>query len=90
MPPEAMQMIEEQVAWLTPSVMASKVRAAHPQVSAAQIYNAWREHSQTHWRRDSLQLPSARKLLVEFENEVDIFEPIDVRKGVRDRHGRNL
>jgi len=62
MPPEAMQMIEEQVAWLTPSAMASKVRAAYPQVSAAQIYNAWREHSQTHWRRATLQLPSARKL----------------------------
>ena len=82
MPPEAMQMIEEQVAWLTPSAMASNVRVAHPQVSAAQIYNAWREHSQTHWRRDVLQLPSARKLLVEFGNEVDVFEPIDVPEGV--------
>jgi len=29
----------------TPSAMASKVRAAYPEVSAAQVYNAWREHS---------------------------------------------
>ncbi len=82
MPPEAMQMIEEQVAWLTPSAMASKVRAAYPQVSAAQIYNAWREHSQTHWRQATLQLPSARKLLIEFGDEIDIFEPTDIPEGV--------
>ena len=82
MPPEAMQMIEENVAWLTPSAMASKVQVAHPKVSAAQIHNAWQEHSQTHWCRDILQLPSARKLLVEFRNEVDVFNPIDVPEGV--------
>ncbi|TFK60517.1 hypothetical protein BDN72DRAFT_939826 [Pluteus cervinus] len=47
-----------------------------------QIYNAWREHSQTHWRRDDLQLPSARKLLLEFRDEVDIFEPTNIPEGV--------
>jgi hypothetical protein len=35
MPPEAMVIIEEQMAWLTPSAIASKVRAAYPEVSAA-------------------------------------------------------
>lgn len=82
MPPEAMLTIEEQVAWLTPSAMASKVRAAYPKVSAAQVYNAWREHSQTHWRRDDLQLPSAKKLLTEFGDEVDVFELVNVPDGV--------
>lgn len=77
-----MQMIEEQVAWLTPSAMASKVRAAYPEVSAAQVYNAWREHSQMHWRRDDLQLSSAKKLLTEFRDEVDVFEAVDVPEGV--------
>jgi len=82
MPPEAMQTIEEQVAWLTPSAMMSRIRAAYPEVSAAQVYNAWREHSQTHWRRDDLQLPSAKKLLTEYGDEVDIFEPVNVPEGV--------
>jgi len=81
-PPEAMQMIEEQVVWLTPSTMVSKVRAAYPEVSGAQVYNAWREHSKTHWRRDDLQLPSAKKLLTEFGDEVDLFELANVPEGV--------
>jgi hypothetical protein len=82
MPPEAMLMIEEQVAWLTPSAMASKVRAAYPEVSVAQVYNVWREHSQTYRRRDDLQLPSAKKFPAEFGYEVDAFEPVSVPEGV--------
>ena len=41
MPPEAMELIEDQVEWLTPSAMVSKIRAMYPQVSVAQVYNAW-------------------------------------------------
>jgi hypothetical protein len=37
MPPEAMQMIQEQVEWLTPSAMATKVRSAYPDLTVAQI-----------------------------------------------------
>ena len=80
--PEAMLMIEKQVAWLTPSAMVSKVQAAYPEVSAAQVYNAWCEHSQTHQRCDDLQLPSAKKLLTEFGDEVDVFELVNVPDGV--------
>jgi len=82
MPPEAMQIIEEQVAWMTPSAMATKIRLGYPHVTTAQIYNAWRAHSETHWRRDDLQLPSARKLLAEFNDEVDIFELQNIPEGV--------
>ncbi|TFK58276.1 hypothetical protein BDN72DRAFT_851782 [Pluteus cervinus] len=59
MPPEALEVIEEQVAWLTPSAMVAKICL---DVRAARIYSAWREHSQTHWRHDDLQLPSAKQL----------------------------
>ena len=82
MPPEAMLIIEEQMARFTPSAMASKVQAAHPEVSAAQVYNAWREHSQTYRCRDDLQLPSAKKFPTEFRDEVDAFEPVSVPEGV--------
>ena len=74
MPPEALQMIEENVEWLTPSAMVSKVKSAYPQVSSAQIHTAWRELSKVHWHRDNLQLPSAKKLLAEYGDEVDVFE----------------
>ena len=81
-PPEAMLIIEEQIARFTPSAITSKVHAAHPEVSAAQVYNAWREHSQTYRCRDDLQLPSAKKFPTEFRDEVDAFEPVSVPEGV--------
>ncbi|KAI9439429.1 hypothetical protein F5148DRAFT_1278386 [Russula earlei] len=67
MPSEALKMIEEQVKWLTPSAMASRVQASYPQVTSKQICKAWRELSQ-------LQLPSARKLLAEYPEEADLFD----------------
>ena len=51
-------------------------------LSSAQIYNVWRELSETYWRHDNLQIPSAIKLLKEFSNEVDLFEPKDIPEGV--------
>ena len=82
MPPEAMLMMEEQMAWLTPSAIASKVGVVYPEVSAAQVYNTWREHSQTYRRRDDLQLPSAKKFLTEFGDEVNAFESVSVPQGM--------
>jgi len=82
MPPEAMQMIEEQAEWATPSVLATQVRKLHSRVSMDQVYKAWRALSETHWRRDDLQIPSAKKLLDEYADEVDIFELNNVPDGV--------
>ena len=74
MPPEALKMIEEQVEWLTPAAMASKVQASYPQVTSKQIHKAWRKLSQVYWRHDKLQLPSAKKLLAEYPEEADVFD----------------
>ncbi|TFK70349.1 hypothetical protein BDN72DRAFT_870317 [Pluteus cervinus] len=62
--------------------MVAKIRSAYPTVTAAQVYNMWQEHSQAHWRRDDLQLPSARKHLDEFRDEADVFEPKGVPEGI--------
>lgn len=82
MPPEAMEMIQAQVEWATPSDLMSKVREVFPNVSSAQVYNAWRALSETYWRRDDMQISSAQKLLAEFDDEVDIFEPTCIPEGV--------
>jgi hypothetical protein len=82
MPPEAMQMIQEQVEWLTPSTMATKVRSAYPSLTTAQIYKAWHALSQIFWRRAEAQLESAKALLTEYNDEVDIFEPSNIPDGV--------
>ncbi|KAJ6617161.1 hypothetical protein B0H10DRAFT_1948543 [Mycena sp. CBHHK59/15] len=82
MPPEALDMIHENVEWLTPVAMVTKVQAAFPQVTAAQIHRAWMEISEVFWRFDDDQLLSTKKLLEEHLNDVDIFEPKDVPEGV--------
>ncbi|KAF7354458.1 SWIM-type domain-containing protein [Mycena venus] len=78
----ALDMILEDVEWLIPVAMVSKVQAAFPTVTAAQIHRAWMEMSEIYWRRDDLQLPSAAKLLEEHGEDVDIFKPENVPEGV--------
>jgi len=46
MPPEALAMIRDNVEWLTPVVMVTKVQAAFPNVTAQQIHRAWTEMSE--------------------------------------------
>jgi hypothetical protein len=82
MPPGAAEMIRENVEWLTPVTMVAKVQAAYPDVTAAQIHAAWMEMSQIFWRRDNLQLPSAEKLLSEYDDDVDVFKPENIPEGV--------
>ena len=82
MPPEALQMIQEQAEWSTPSAMATKIQSIYAQVTTMQINAAWRELSQQYWRRDEMQLPSAKKLLAEYGDDVDVFEPVGIPEGV--------
>ncbi|KAJ7621731.1 hypothetical protein DFH06DRAFT_1273581 [Mycena polygramma] len=82
MPPEALDMIRENVEWLTPVAMVSKVQAAFPNITAAQIHRAWMDMSSTFWRYDDDQLLSAKKVLEANKQDVDIFEPQDVPEGV--------
>ncbi|KAF8234223.1 hypothetical protein L208DRAFT_1125353, partial [Tricholoma matsutake] len=49
MPPEGLQMIQEQAEWLTPAAMATKIQSIYPQVTTIQIHAAWRELSQQYW-----------------------------------------
>ncbi|KAJ6624059.1 hypothetical protein B0H10DRAFT_2213107 [Mycena sp. CBHHK59/15] len=82
MPPAALDMIRDNVEWLTPVAMVSKVQAVFPDVTAAQIYRAWTEMSEIYWRREDAQLPSATKLLEEHGDDVDLFKPEGVPEGV--------
>lgn len=82
MPPDAFEMIHGQVEWLTPSAMAVKVRSAFPDLTTAQIYNTWRTLSEAFWWCAEDQLESAKKLLAEFGDEVDVFELSGVPEGV--------
>ncbi|KAF8896786.1 hypothetical protein CPB84DRAFT_1963103 [Gymnopilus junonius] len=82
MPLEAIEIIEAQVEWATPSALLSSIREAYPQISSAQVYNAWKAHSETHWQHHNLQIPSTTKLLEEFADEADIFTDLYIPDGV--------
>ncbi|KAJ7432605.1 hypothetical protein B0H11DRAFT_1940297 [Mycena galericulata] len=81
-PPEALDMICNNVEWLMPVVMVVKVQAAFPNVLAAQIHRAWMELSEPFWCFDDDQLLSTKKLLEEQSDDVDIFKPQGVPEGV--------
>jgi hypothetical protein len=74
MPPEAVAMIREILEWSTPNSLTPKIQAVYPAVTSKQVHAAWTEMSETLWKRDPLQLPSAEILLKEFGDDVDIFE----------------
>ncbi|KAJ7246826.1 hypothetical protein B0H12DRAFT_1220454 [Mycena haematopus] len=82
LPPAALAMIRDNVEWLTPVAMVTKVQAAFPQVTAAQIHRAWTEMSEPFWRFDRDQLSSTKILLQEHTSDIDIFEPQDIPEGV--------
>ncbi|KAF8520623.1 hypothetical protein BU17DRAFT_88824 [Hysterangium stoloniferum] len=82
LPLGAADIIQEHVEWLTPVAMVAKVQAAYPGVTAAQVHKAWTDMSQLFWHHDDLQLPSAKKLLEEFTDTVDIFLPNSIPDGV--------
>ena len=50
MPPGALDIVRENVEWLTPVAMVAKVQAAFPDVTAGQIHTAWMQMSQQYWR----------------------------------------
>lgn len=82
MPPEAADIVRENLEWTTPVSIIPKVQAAYPQVTGKQVHRAWTEMSEVLWKRDRMQLLSAKMLLEEFDDDVDVFE-IEVAEGVQ-------
>jgi hypothetical protein len=84
MPPEVLQMLRENILIATPSALVTIIRTKYPQVSAAQIYAAWRKMSESLWKRGDDQMDSASELLKEFEKagKVDVFSEMKVEEDV--------
>lgn len=81
MPTEATQIIRDHLEWLTPSALVQKIQPLYPKITASQIHSAWSLMSETLWKRDHAQLPSATLLLEEFKADVDFFE-VQIADGV--------
>lgn len=82
MPPEALDIIRDNLEWSTPVSITPKVQALYPNVTSKQVHKAWTEMSEILWKRDHLQLPSAEILLKEFGDDVDVFD-IPVADGIQ-------
>lgn len=81
MPSGASDIIREHLEWSTPASLVPQIQAAYPNVTAKQVHAAWTEMSETLWKRDQYQLPSAEILLNEYSDDVDVFN-IPVADGV--------
>jgi len=82
MPPDAAETIHTSLEWSTPVSLVARIQDQHPSVTANQIHTAWTTMSEVRWKRDKDQLPSARHLLKEFSDDVDVFD-VEPSKGVQ-------
>jgi hypothetical protein len=74
MPSEAIEIIRENLEWCTPSSLIAKIQSFHPSITANQIHAAWTTMSETLWKRDPDQLISAKLMLTEYSDDVDVFD----------------
>ena len=73
LPLEAAEMIRENLDWTTPNEMVRKIQAKYPAVSNKQVHKAWTTMSETLWKRNAEQIPSARTLLTEYDGDADLL-----------------
>ncbi|KAI6004988.1 hypothetical protein EDC04DRAFT_2908091 [Pisolithus marmoratus] len=65
MPPDAIQIIHDDLEWSAPSALVPKIRALYPHLTASQVHFAWTRMSEILWKKDTNQLTSAQLLLEE-------------------------
>ena len=81
MPPEAAQIVRDNIEWSTPTPITPKVQALFPHITGKQIHQAWTEMSEVLWKKDPIQLTSAQLLLQELGDDIDLFH-VNVLEGV--------
>jgi hypothetical protein len=76
LPPEAAEIIRQNVRTVPASALVSEIQAKFPNVTAAQVHRAWSEMSEFLFKRAENHIESAEALLKEFEEQgkVDRFD----------------
>jgi hypothetical protein len=77
MPPAAAEVIRANLEWSTSAALVSQIQALYPNVSGKQVHATWSKMSETLWKREDLQLPSAKTLLKDFEDDVDTADGVE-------------
>ncbi|THU79226.1 hypothetical protein K435DRAFT_884508 [Dendrothele bispora CBS 962.96] len=73
MPQRVTDIIHENMSHCTPNALVPKIQAEFPNITAAQIYSTWIKLSEELWKRADNPLESAKQLLAELGDEVDII-----------------
>ncbi|KAK7439562.1 hypothetical protein VKT23_017491 [Stygiomarasmius scandens] len=76
LPKQAIDIIRDNLEHCTPSSLVPVIQRDFPNVTAAQIYRAWSTMSEELWKRDPDQMTSAKMLLEELGDDVDILETV--------------
>lgn len=82
MPTEAMAIIKENLEHSTPGTLLARIQTLYPSVTATQVHSTWTSMSEMYWKKAKDPLESARLLLEEYGDEVDVFE-IQPAEGVK-------
>ena len=81
-PQEALEIIQENLEWCTPNSLATKIQALYPSVTTNQVHAAWTTMSETLWKRDPDPMTSAKMLLEEYPDDMDMFK-VTAEEGVK-------
>lgn len=74
MPAAALDFIRDNLEDSTPVSLTPRVKRRFPNVTAHQVHKAWTEMSETLWKRAKDPMESARKLLAEYSDDVEVLE----------------
>ncbi|KAK7456463.1 hypothetical protein VKT23_010712 [Stygiomarasmius scandens] len=76
LPRQAIETIRDNLDHCTPNSLVPVIQWDFPNVTAAQIYRAWSTMSEELWKRDPDQMTSAKMLLEELGDDVDVLETV--------------
>ncbi|KAK1222359.1 hypothetical protein PQX77_014797 [Marasmius sp. AFHP31] len=74
MPEEAAQVIRENLLDSTPNSLVHRLQKVFPQLTAKQVHSAWTVMSEEVWKKDKMQIPSAKTLIEEYSEIVEAFD----------------
>ncbi|KAF9497385.1 hypothetical protein BDN71DRAFT_1481789 [Pleurotus eryngii] len=60
----------------TPNKLVGQIQALFPQVTANQIHTAWTVMSEELWKQDNQQLTSAKLLMEDLSDDIEIFDVV--------------
>ncbi|KAG5221139.1 SWIM-type domain-containing protein [Salix suchowensis] len=75
-PVEVLDIVCKNLDNATPNKLVGQIQALFPQVTANQIHTAWTVMSEELWKQDNQQLTSAKLLMEDLSDDIEIFDVV--------------